>query len=1058
LNLPKLAIDRPVFMSCVVLLLLILGILAYSTMAVDLFPDVSFPFVIVTTPYQGASPEEIETQVSKPLEDEFSTIQGVKKVTSTNEEGFSVVMIQFNMDADVKDSEQQVKDHLSFVRPTLPKDIDEPIVRRLDPSALPIAQLSLSSTLPPAQAYDLADQVIKPQLAQVEGVGVISIQGGRKREIQVQLDRNMLNRFRISASQVATRIGLNGMNVPVGKVQVGGRDLLFRSVGQYDDLDRLKQTSVNFMGSDVSVPVERLGHVVDTVEDAQGYSYINGQSTLVIQVVKQSKVNTVQVVDGLRKRIVRINESLKGQPGSPHLEMFQDMAWYIRMNLEDVKFTIFQGVILTILVVFLFLGSFRSTLITITALPVSLFGAFFLMNAVGFTLNMMTLLALSLAVGLLIDDAIVVRENIWRHIEEGAEPKKAAVEATLEVALAVVATSSVVIAVFMPIAFLNGMVGQFFRQFGLTVCFAMAISLFEAMVMGPMLSAFWGRKRGKGFSLIDTMDHYCAPFLNKFDRFQDILQEGYLGLITWCLRHRFWVVLAAVLVFLGSLALLPFMKIDFKPAADVGQFAVYLKAEPATSLESMRDKTLKIEALVRQHPEVQLVADTIGGSDATGADQGSNKSNLYILMKPSNQRKIGTAELKEILRKELEPYRQELNPQVSDFDPIMAQAPFTLNLVGEDYSVLAPFALQVVEKIKGIAGLADVQSTYNGGKPEFQAKLDPIKLKMLGVSGQEAGDELRTQVEGATPAKFRQGGLEYFIRVRLQEDQRNLQTEFPHVLVPNQNGNLVRLSDIAQPVTTEGPSEIDREDRARYVQITGQLATGGSLGNVLKDGRKILEGLQMPKGVSYEFVGQAEDFHDLLVNMGIAVGLAMLFTFMILASLYESPIFPLAIMMPIPLAMVGALAALWAGGLFIPYVNLSIFSMIAIIMLMGLVTKNSILLVDYTLQMMRKGYPRDEALKMAGKVRLRPILMTTFALIAGMLPVALALTEVGKFRQSMGIAMEGGLISSLFLTLIIIPSVFGYVDDFRLWLLRISGSEDDLAPAKVPAKVGVRRK
>ena len=452
------------------------------------------------------------------------------------------------------------------------------------------------------------------------------------------------------------------------------------------------------------------------------------------------------------------------------------------------------------------------------------------------------------------------------------------------------------------------------------------------------------------------------------------------------------------------------------------------------------------------------MADTIGGSDATGADQGSNKSNLYILMKPSNQRKIGTAELKEILRKELEPYRQELNPQVSDFDPIMAQAPFTLNLVGEDYSVLAPFALQVVEKIKGIAGLADVQSTYNGGKPEFQAKLDPIKLKMLGVSGQEAGDELRTQVEGATPAKFRQGGLEYFIRVRLQEDQRNLETEFPRVLVPNQNGNLVRLSDIAQPITTEGPSEIDREDRARYVQITGQLATGGSLGNVLKDGRKTLEGLQMPKGVSYEFVGQAEDFHDLLVNMGIAVGLAMLFTFMILASLYESPIFPLAIMMPIPLAMVGALAALWAGGLFIPYVNLSIFSMIAIIMLMGLVTKNSILLVDYTLQMMRKGYPRDEALKMAGKVRLRPILMTTFALIAGMLPVALALTEVGKFRQSMGIAMEGGLISSLFLTLIIIPSVFGYVDDFRLWLLRISGSEDDLAPAKVPAKVGFRKK
>ena len=493
-------------------------------------------------------------------------------------------------------------------------------------------------------------------------------------------------------------------------------------------------------------------------------------------------------------------------------------------------------------------------------------------------------------------------------------------------------------------------------------------------------------------------------------------------------------VVGAIVIFLLSLGLLPLMKVTFKPSADVGQFAVYLKADPATSLEAMRDKTLEIEKLVRKHPEVQLVAVNIGGSDATGAEQGSNKANLYILMKPAKQRKIDTAGLKGILRKELEPYTQELNPQVADFDPIMSQAPFTLNLVGEDYEVLAPFALKIVEKVKGVPGLADVQSTYNGGKPEFQAKLDPRKLKVLGVSGLEAGNELRTQVEGATPAKFRQGGLEYFIRVRLQEDQRNLEKEFPKVLVPNQNGNLVRLSDISSPVTTEGPSEIDRENRARYVQITGQLAPGGSLGNVLQAAGKILKGMRLPKGVSYEFVGQAEDFKDMMVNMSIALGLAMLFTFMILASLYESPIYPLAIMLPIPLAMIGALVALYVGGLFIPYVNLSLFSMIAIIMLMGLVTKNSILLVDYTLRMMRQGMPRDEALKAAGKVRLRPILMTTFALIAGMFPVALALTEIGKFRQSMGIAMEGGLISSLLLTLVVIPSVFGYVDDFRLWL------------------------
>lgn len=1043
-------------MSCVVIMILILGIMAYNTLGVDLFPDVSFPFVFVTTPYQGASPEEIETQISKPLEEEFSSIQGVKKVTSTNQEGFSVVMVQFNLEVDAKDAEQQVRDHLSFVRPTLPKDIDEPVVRRLDPTELPVAQLSLSSTLPPAQAYDLADQVIKPQLAQVEGVGVILIQGGRKREIQVQLDRNLLNRYRISASQVANRIGLNGMNVPVGKIRVDGRDLLFRSVGQYDDLNRLQQTSVNFMGSDVSVPVNRLGQVVDTVEDATSYSYINGQSALIIQVLKQSKANTVAVVDGVTKRIAQINEGLKLKPGSPHLDMFQEMAWVIRMNLKDVKFTILQGILLTILVVFLFLGSFRSTLITITALPVSLFGAFFLMNTVGFTLNVMTFLALSLAVGLLIDDAIVVRENIWRHIEEGEEPKKAAVEATLEVALAVVASSSVVIAVFMPIAFLKGMVGQFFRQFGLTVCFAMVISLFEAMVMGPLLSAYWGKK-GKGNSLIDRLDHFFEPMLKGFDRFQSSLEAGYIRTIDWCLRHRGKVLTGAGVIFLASLSLLGFMKMTFQPSADVGEFMVILKADPATALEDMRDKTLAIEALIRKHHEVAIVGSNIGGADATGASQGSNTASLYIKLVPVGERKIGTQELKEIVRKELAAYQQDLNPQIADSNAFGNQAPFMLNLVGDDYSVLAPFALKVVEKVKAIKGLADVQSTYNGGKPEFQAKLDPQRMKSLGVSGEQVGDELRTQVQGATPAKFRQGGLEYDIRIRLKEDQRNLEKDFLKILVPNQNGNQVRLSDIASPVTTEGPSQIDRENRARYVQITGQLAPGGTLGNVLQEADKILKGMAFPPGITYEKVGQAEDFNDLLINMAIALALAVLFTYMILASLYESPIYPFAIMAAIPLAMVGALAALFVGGLLIPSVSLNIFSMIAIIMLLGLVTKNSILLVDYTLQMMRKGMPRDEALKAAGRVRLRPILMTTFALIAGMLPVALALTEVGKFRQSMGIAMEGGLISSLVLTLIIVPSVFGYVDDFRLWIRRLSGEEvDDMAPAKPARKKPIK--
>jgi HAE1 family hydrophobic/amphiphilic exporter-1 len=1041
---------------------MVLGAMAYESLGVDLFPDVSFPFVFVSTPYEGASPEEIESQISKPLEEELSSLQGVKKVTSTNQEGFSTVVVQFTLETDAKDAEQQVRDRVAFVRPQLPKGIDEPVIRRMDPSDQAVIQLSLESSLSPADAFDLADQVVKPDIAQVPGVGVVNIQGGTKREIHVLLNRNALNAYHISASHVSDRIGLNGENVPVGDVNIDGHNLTFRSVGQYDDLNRLKQTSVNFTGSDVSVPVERLGTVVDSTVKPTGYSYVNGQPALVLQVYKQSKANTVAVVDGVMARMNKINEDLKTRPGNAQIALVQEAALPVRLNLDDVKRTILLGISLTVCVVFLFLGNIRSTFITVTSLPVSLLGAFILMHAMGFTLNVMTLLALSLAVGLLIDDAIVVRENIWRHIEKGEDPKKAAVEGALEVMLAVIATSSVVIAVFFPIAFLKGTIGQFFREFGLTVCFAMAVSLFEALVMGPMLSAYLGKKTSKDplgdmrkkiqtISFWNPKLYFYMVLLRvtivttKFGRFQDYLSDHYTLLIDWCLKHRLYVVVGAFLIFVFSvIGLGPHIKSTFLPSSDVGEFVVQLKAAPGTSLESMRDQTLVVDNLIRKHPEVVLVSDTIGGTDSTGvAQQDANTARLYVKLLHYDKRVKTTAQLKDEVREELKPYQDSLNPQVADQSGFGDVAPFNLNLIGQDYATLVPFAQQIADKIRGIHGLADVQSTYDGGKPEFQAMLDPEKLRLFGVSGEEAGMELRTQVEGQTPAKFRQNGLDYDIRVRVQDDQQNIEKDFNQILVPNQNNNLVRLSDVAKPVTTEGPAKINRQDRARYIMISGQLGKDGNLGNILTDAQKIIKTIQFPPGVRYEFVGQAEDYRDLGISMMVAVGLALLFTYMILASLYESPILPLTIMMAIPLAIVGAFFALFITGQ-----SLNVFSWISIIMLLGLVTKNSILLVDYTLQMQRKGYSREEALRMAGKVRLRPILMTTFSLIMGMLPLALALTEVGKFRQSMGVAVEGGLLSSLVLTLFIVPSIFGYMDDLRLWIRGLTG----LDAAKKPAE------
>ncbi len=1038
MNLPKLAIERPVFVSCVVILLMVLGFMAYRSLGVDLFPDVSFPFVSVTTSYKGAAPQEIETQVSKPIEEQFSTLQGVKKIYSVNQEGYSIVTVAFTLETDSKDAEQRVRDKLSFIRPFLPKDIDEPVIQRMDPSDQPIMILSFQSGLTPSQAYDLADQMIKPQLSQVTGVGVVDIFGGAKREIRVELDRAKLNAYRISATSVANNIGLNGMNVPVGKFQTNGSNMLFRSVGEYNDLERLKHTVVNFLGSDVPITVDKVGRVVDTTVDPQNYSFLNGEPSLFLLVHKQSKANTVAVVDGVFKTMDRLNDLLKTKPGAPKLGLVREDGRIVKMNLADVQHTIGLGILLTVLVVFFFLGSFRSTLITITALPVSLLGSFILMNGMGFTLNLMTLLALSLAVGLLIDDAIVVRENIWRHMENGEEPKTAALNGTLEVAMAVVATTSVIISVFLPIAFLKGTVGQFFKQFGMTVCFAMAISLFEAMVMGPMLSAYWAKRSGKG------KHDRPSGILKWVDDLQTSLEKAYEVLIRWSIRHRLIVVVGAVVIFIASLGLGKFIKFTFLPGGDNGEFRVTLKLPPSASLETSREASHKVIDIIKAHKEIELTSEVIG--DTQGND---NTSSIYAKLTPPQKRTLTTSDLKEIVRKELEPYREQWQPQVADYDLVNNMAPFNLVLVGEDYKTIEPLADQLIEKLKQIPGLVDVQTNYDGGKPEFQTLLDPDRLKQLGVLGIEAGSELRTQVEGSVPAKFRQNGLEYDIRVRMKEEQRDLQKNFNNVWVPNSNHLQVRLSDIAKPVTTVGPSKINRLNRARYIMISGQLGPGGALGNIRSAAEKIMAAASIPSGVTFDFIGQAEDLGDLVTSMITAVGLALLFTYMILASLYESPILPLTIMMSIPLSIVGAFI-----GLAVTHQTLNIFSMIALVMLMGLVTKNAILLVDYIVQMEKNGVPRDEAIRRAGVIRLRPILMTTLALIAGMIPTALALTEVGKFRQSMGVAIIGGLISSLFLTLIIVPSVYGYIDDFRLWLRRIF----NLSREEVKIRVEKRRR
>lgn len=1033
MNLSSLSIKRPVFITCILLLTLVLGLFSFLKLPVDLFPDVTFPVVTVQTPYPGAGPKEVEILVSKPLEEELGTISGIKTIRSLNREGVSIVVCEFTLETDVKYAEQQVRDKVSSARVKLPDDIKEPTIRRIDPSDQPILVLALNAKLDPAKHYDLANEVIKPKLEQVDHVGLVQVIGGQKREIHVDLDRNKLIRSNLSVSEIADRLAATGQNIPAGSVsrETSGQDMVFRTVGEFASVGAIENAAVSFFGNDRALTLRDLGEVKDTLEDPTTYAYWNGEKTLLIQVFKQSGANTVAVANAVRKRVDQINQEIQAsyKDASPKLSVVENQARFIKLNVDDVQESILIGILLTIIVVYFFLGNVRSTLITGVAIPVSLIGACALMMVAGFSLNVMSLLAFSLAVGLLIDDAIVVRENIFRHMELGKGPRQAAFDGTNEVTLAVIAVTMTIVAVFLPIGFLSGVVGQFFKQFGLSIVFIMLISLFDALTNAPMMSAYFGGVRGHEPQA--GLKYMLRTPVRLFEAFQRGLERVYTHFLRSVL-NRPWIALVVTFLVVVSSAI-PLMRVSktFLPPQDNGEFSIGLDMKPGTSLEKMSERALEVDKVLRRHPEVVNSVLTVG------TDQGEkNKASFFISLTPYGTRKMSTSEFKDIVRGELKDFK-DANPTVTDVDYVGGGTrPFAMNIIGQDLDQVQAIAAKTFEKLKHHPALLDVDTSYRPGKPEFQVQVDLTAAQRLGVSSGMVGRELRAQVEGLTPAKFRENGNEYDVRVRLKPDQRDLEAAYNSILVPNMNGRLVDLKAVARPVSTTGPASIDRENRGRYVQIMADIAPkgpgmGGAIHDIKEWFGKAGE-LELPPGVTYRFVGQAENFQELITSMIEAMLLGLIFIYLVLSSLYESFFTPFTIMLVIPLAACGAFFALWIANK-----SLDLNSMIGCIMLMGLATKNSIILVDYINQQLESGKSMKDAIVEAGSVRLRPILMTSFALIAGMVPVAIGLNEVSNQRSSLGVAVIGGVISSTLLTLIVIPTVFTYMERFRGVMLRI---------------------
>lgn len=1034
MNIARFSIQKPILISCLVLLILTFGVISLNRLGVDLYPEINFPMISITTVYPGAGAEEIEKLIGKPLEEELGAIGGIRHLYSINFEAVSFLIIEFTLDTDIKQADQTVRAKLNIVKNKLPDGVEEPLVQQMDLSDAPIIKMALVADLPPSKIYDIAKEILKPRLVRIEGVGDVKILGGTRREIQVELDQEKLNELRLPTSAVVYRMKSSGLNIPVGKKEHGNTETSFRAIGEFTNLKQIEDTLITFSGDMGSgVAIKDIGTVKEGVEDAKNITYLyypfaagagykkkkdepdtvkTNKYCLFIDIQKSSGANTIKVVDEVNKRLSEVNDMLKTYPGSPKLITILDTSHWIRVNVEETSRDIILGIILAILVVYLFLGNIRSTLITGIAIPNSLIGAFIAMYAMGFTINLATLLAMSLTVGLLVDDAIVVRENIFRKLEDGLPPEEAAEKGTLEVMLAVIATTLTLMSVFIPIAFLHGIVGRVFRQFGFTVVFAMAVSLFDALTVAPFLSAYFAGTGEKAKNI----------FVVEFEKFQVFLEEKYLRIMNFCLSRPLSVIIVCIAIFAGSLGLMAFIKQGFLSTGDDGMFSVTVKLPTGTSLQGTEETIHKIEERIKTLKDLDYMSVTVGGEQSE-PDQG--KIDCFLL--PAGIRKHNTAWNREETRKFMAGF-EYARPAVDRIKiSSLDDKPFMLGIKGNNLDVIEKYSEKLIKELKQFPDLTEVESTYTEDKPEFQVRLNQSKMKELGVIQGMAGMELRYNVAGEVVGKLTDNGLEYDIRARLKPEQRDLRYTYKTTKVPNMHNMMVPLTEIADFNNTTGKAKIARQDRAYVITLTANLSTDGAVGNATKAvDRLIKDKYPLPAGVTYSFIGEAEKVEELTSAIKVAFILSIIFIFLVLASLYESFITPLTILVAIPPAMTGAILSLVVSGF-----TLDMFSMIGMIMLMGLVTKNSILLVDFALEGVRSGKKRKKAVIDAGLKRLRPILMTTFAMMAGMLPLALGLGEGAKLKQSMGVAILGGLVVSTVITLVVVPAAFEYIDIFR---------------------------
>jgi HAE1 family hydrophobic/amphiphilic exporter-1 len=1017
--LSNLSIKYPVFATMMMAALAVVGIASYSQLKVDFFPKVEIPVVTVTTIYPGAGPETVEREVTKKIEEEINTVEGVNHIDSISQEGVSNIVVEFDIEVSAAAASQDVRGKITAIRGELPRETEEPIVQRIDFAALPILSVGVDAPgLTPQAATDFADKVVKRRIENVRGVGSVALVGESTREVQVVVDRLKLEAYHVSLAEVVSALQRENVEVPAGTADRGPTEALVRVAARGRTAADIGEIPVKRPGG-VAVYVRDLARVVDGIEEPKNAAFLDERPALALEVQKQSGANTVAVADGVLEAVEALKKEM---PPGIALSIIRDDSTFIRDSIEDVYTTMVIGGLLTVFIVYLFLNSWRSTVITGVTLPISIMAGFIGMRVFGFTLNVLTLMGLSLAIGMLIDDAIVVRENIVRHLQRGKDHFDAARDGTAEIGLAVMATTFTILAVFVPVAFMGGMVGRMFYEFGITVAAAVAASLFVSFTLDPMLSSRWfDPDIEKGYH-----PHVVGRTLQRFNDWFNDLHVKYERLLSWALRHRPAVLGIAAVAFLGSFLLFAFIGGDFMPDFNQGEYQVTIKATPGTTLAETKQRALQVVRRLKSIPEVDYTYTTIGEAGITQRPQ--TEGVVYVKLKPTQSKSFSqvVADARRAVANV-----PGLTYGFTEAGPF-GQKPLQYSVRGPEVDELDRLSRELVQAMNGIPGLEDVETSLEKSKPELLIEFDRDRAGDLGLNVAPVAMTLRAALTGEVATTIDDAvGDSHDVRVRLRADQRRYTHDLLALHVPTDkddaNGDkiLVPLGEVAKAVPASGPSTIRRRDLQREVRISAANA-GRSLGEVAADIEAAAASMSLPPGYDVTPGGDSEELKKMFSNMLQTLALAVTFIYLILASQFGSFFHPLAIMLSLPLSLVGVALALLSTG-----DSLNIMSMIGLIMLMGLVTKNAILLVDFTNQARAAGTPRDQALVKAGSTRLRPIVMTTLAMIFGMLPLAFAIGAGAEMRAPMARAVIGGLITSTLLTLVVVPVVYTYLDGLR---------------------------